>query len=59
MTGQPPPPAGLCNSCKHQQVVRTGRGSVFSLCQRSKTDDAYPKYPRLPVVRCRGYEPAV
>lgn len=52
-----PPTAGLCSSCRHQQVVRTGRGSEFSLCQRSKTDPAYPKYPRVPVLRCRGHEP--
>jgi hypothetical protein len=52
-----PPAAGLCARCAHQQVVRTGRGSVFSLCRRSRTDPAYPKYPRLPVVACAGYEP--
>jgi hypothetical protein len=50
------PPAGLCDSCRHQQVVLTGRGSRFSLCRRSKTDPAYPKYPRLPVRECAGYE---
>jgi hypothetical protein len=47
--------AGLCDSCKHQKVVRNTRGSVFSMCERSKTDDRYPKYPRLPVERCPGY----
>jgi hypothetical protein len=52
-----PPPTGLCNLCAHQRVVRTGRGSVFSLCERHKTDPAFPKYPRLPVVECRGFEP--
>jgi hypothetical protein len=26
------------------------------MCERSKTDDRYPKYPRLPVERCTGYE---
>jgi hypothetical protein len=36
--------------------VRTGRGSEFSLCKRSKTEPAYPKYPRVPVLVCRGYE---
>jgi hypothetical protein len=50
------PPAGLCDSCRHQQVVTTRRGSRFSLCRRSKTDPAYPKYPRLPVRRCAGFE---
>lgn len=47
--------AGLCDTCKHQKLVHNTRGSVFSLCERSKTDARYPKYPRLPVKRCRGY----
>ena len=51
-------PAGLCDACRHQQVVRTGRGSRFSLCRRAKTDPSYPKYPRLPVRQCRGFERA-
>jgi hypothetical protein len=49
--------AGLCDSCAHQKLIRTGRGSVFSMCLRSKTDERFPKYPRLPVERCLGYEP--
>ena len=51
------PGAGLCDSCAHQQVVRTTRGSVFSLCLRSRTDPAYVKYPPLPVRVCAGHEP--
>jgi hypothetical protein len=47
--------AGLCDSCKHQKLVRNTRGSVFSMCERSKTDPSFPKYPRLPVLECRGY----
>jgi hypothetical protein len=50
------PPAGLCDSCVHQRIVRTTRGSEFSLCERSRTDPAYPRYPRVPVVECPGYE---
>jgi hypothetical protein len=53
-----PPPAGLCDTCRHQQIVRNTRGSVFSLCRRSKTEpDRFPRYPRLPVAECPGYEP--
>jgi hypothetical protein len=53
-----PPPAGLCDSCRHQQIVRNTRGSVFSLCRRSKNEpDRFPRYPRLPVAGCPGYEP--
>jgi DNA-3-methyladenine glycosylase I len=53
----PGPPVGLCDSCVHQRVVRTTRGSSFSLCERSREDDRYPRYPRLPVVSCPGHEP--
>jgi hypothetical protein len=50
--------AGICDTCVHQRVVRNTRGSSFSLCQRSKTEpDAYPRYPRLPVLACPGWEP--
>lgn len=49
--------AGLCDTCVHQQVVRNTRGSAFSLCRRSRTDPAYPKYPRVPVRACPGYVP--
>jgi hypothetical protein len=52
----PPPPAGLCNVCVHQQLVPNRRGSVFSLCRRSKTDPSFLRYPRLPVTECRGFE---
>jgi hypothetical protein len=38
-------------------MVGNTRGSRFSLCERSKTDPAFPKYPRLPVTSCHGYEP--
>jgi len=47
---------GLCDSCAHQRVVRNTRGSTFSLCERSREDPAYPRYPRLPVLECPGYE---
>jgi hypothetical protein len=38
-------------------VVENTRGSSFSMCERSKSDPAYPKYPRLPVVECAGFAP--
>ena len=58
VTGRPaPPPVGLCDSCVHQQVVRTTRGSEFSLCLRSRDEpERFPRYPRLPVTQCPGYE---
>jgi hypothetical protein len=48
---------GLCDSCVHQQLVPNTRGSVFSLCLRSRQDPAYPRYPRVPVLSCPGHEP--
>jgi hypothetical protein len=49
-------PINLCDSCRHQQVVPNTRGSVFSLCRRSRDEpERYPRYPRLPVVRCGGW----
>ncbi len=55
--GPPAVSVGLCATCTHQQVVRTGRGSAFSLCRRSKTEpERFPKYPRVPVLRCQGYQ---
>ena len=47
--------AGLCDSCTHQKIVKSGRGSVFSMCLLHRTDDRFPKYPRIPVVTCPGY----
>jgi len=36
--------------------ITSDRGSVFFLCKLSATDPRYPKYPRLPVLSCQGYE---
>jgi hypothetical protein len=48
--------AGLCANCKHVRRILSDRGSVFYLCQLSKTDPRFPKYPPLPVTACDGYE---
>jgi hypothetical protein len=51
------PGAGLCDRCAWQRIVKNTRGSVFSLCERSKMEaDSFPRYPRLPVLECRGFE---
>ena len=47
---------GLCDTCRHQRIVRSGRGSVFSMCLKSREDATFPKYPRVPVTACSGYE---
>src|ERR1051326_9336037 len=46
--------AGLCASCRHCRPIESGKGSVFVLCELSKTDPRFPKYPRLPVLSCDG-----
>jgi hypothetical protein len=49
--------AGLCGSCASAREITSSRGSSFLLCQRSATDNRYTRYPRQPVLDCRGYEP--
>jgi hypothetical protein len=53
----PDPRVGLCARCLHCRIVQTPRSS-FYLCGRSFTDPDFPKYPRLPVLRCVGFEPS-
>lgn len=48
---------GLCASCRHSREI-PGARSRFWLCERSRTDPRFPRYPRLPVLRCAGHEPA-
>ena len=47
--------AGLCESCAHSRKV-AGAHTVFWMCERSRKDPTFPRYPRLPVLSCRGYE---
>ena len=56
MASPPQPSPGLCATCRHATVVRGAR-SEFWMCRRSATDPSFPRYPRLPVRSCRGYEP--
>jgi hypothetical protein len=48
--------AGLCADCRHARRVESARGSRFFLCGRAVSDPSFLKYPRLPVLACRGYE---
>jgi len=47
---------GLCGDCQHAHRIESDRGSVFVRCELALTDFRFAKYPRLPVVRCAGYE---
>ena len=46
----------LCETCASMREVVTPR-SRFLLCELSKTNTAFPKYPPQPVVQCKGYQP--
>jgi len=52
------PLVGLCAACIHARRVESVRGSVFLLCERSRDDPRFPRYPRLPVLACAGFEPS-
>lgn len=47
---------GLCVECAHVRRVPSSRGSIFYRCARAEVDARFPKYPRLPVIQCAGYE---
>ena len=51
------PAAGLCATCIHARRVESDRGSVFTRCALAEKDPRFPKYPRLPVLRCAGHTP--
>lgn len=50
-------PPGECGTCRQAVVVRAARGATFLMCQRSRTDRRFPKYPALPRWQCAGYDP--
>ena len=47
---------GLCEHCAHAKVASSARGSTFWRCLLHEADPRFAKYPRLPVVRCSGFE---
>lgn len=51
------PYVGLCASCRHVRRVTNKRGSTFYLCRLADSDPTFAKYPPLPVLACRGFEP--
>ncbi len=53
------PKIGLCEQCRHSSIVKSAKGTVFYLCELSKTDGRFLKYPRLPVLSCAGFEQRV
>lgn len=49
--------AGLCANCAHGRRVESAKGSTYWLCELSRTDARFARYPRLPVLTCAGHEP--
>lgn len=47
---------GLCGGCAHARAVASDRGATFLRCARHDLDPAFPRYPRLPVAACAGFE---
>jgi hypothetical protein len=52
--GQPPP--GLCADCAFVHRNETRKGTVYWRCTRAASDPGFPRYPRLPVISCPGFE---
>lgn len=47
---------GLCGTCASMRDVVNENGHHYFLCNLSKMDVRYPKYPKLPMVNCDGYK---
>jgi propionyl-CoA synthetase len=65
MPGRPPDAAwlrlgaepGLCAGCQHAKLNETRRGTAYLRCTRAAWDSRLPRYPRLPVMECVGFDP--
>ncbi|MCC7014079.1 MAG: hypothetical protein IT454_16095 [Planctomycetes bacterium] len=59
---QPPPvralepSQGLCPQCAHVRRIESAKGSVFWMCEKSRDDPRYPRYPAQPRMVCPGFE---
>jgi hypothetical protein len=53
----PGDPIGLCRTCAHGRQVPS-RTTLFWMCGLASTDARFPRYPRLPVISCAGYQDA-
>jgi hypothetical protein len=49
------PSFGLCDSCIHATLIQSAKGSTFTRCDLSFTDQRFPKYPPVPVLQCGGH----
>ena len=54
-TESDPSHVGLCLDCVHAKRVEGKEDTFYFLCELSFANRTFPKYPRLPVLRCPGY----
>ena len=47
---------GECRRCSHARSQRSAKGSEFWRCGLAEADERFPRYPRLPVRGCAGFE---
>ena len=45
----------LCDACIFRRVIVSNRGSRFLMCEKSKSDRRFPKYPPQPLIQCEGF----
>jgi len=50
---------GLCSECVWRREIVSDKGSYFLMCLKCNEDPSFPKYPRLPVLVCSGYQTAL
>ncbi len=48
--------AGLCADCAHAKKLTTKIDATIYLCGLAAKEPRLPKFPRLPVIACPGYE---
>ena len=48
--------AGLCAACQHAKLNETRKGTAYLRCTRAAWDSRLPRYPRLPVTDCPGFD---
>jgi hypothetical protein len=48
--------AGLCADCGHARKLKTKIDAIIYMCGLSAKVPRLPKFPRLPVIACAGYE---
>ncbi len=46
----------LCETCAWVREVITAKQSRFLLCQLSRSNPAFAKYPPQPVIKCDGFQ---